>query len=209
MMGVAIIAGFVRNIQFVQIGNGRQLALVARAELLVGPRDVYFDGIAMLPNRAEPSTLWLDRAYVHKTMREKQASEAHRIFSDAPPKVILWSKRMNDIEPVVGPLIQNAYVRIAPNIRIAGRRLDRGVPAKFVVPVAGAYALYDPNGEPLQAELEVEGSVLSPPFHLERGSKFVTLRTGSPTALLLPKGSYDGAVEPGPDDDQLFADVYK
>lgn len=207
-LGIAVIASFARNIQYLRIDNRGQLELVARAEPLVGPEDIYFDGVAMLPNRTEPSTLWLDRASILKTVRENQASEAYRIFAIRPPKVILWSYRMDKIEPVIAPLLRDSYVGIAPNLRIAGRRLHHGRPARFDVPIAGTYALYDGNGEPLQAELEVDGSVLGPPFHFMRGSRTITLRTGPATALLLPEGSYAGAIKAGADDDRLFADVY-
>ncbi|TIP65822.1 MAG: hypothetical protein E5X63_46850, partial [Mesorhizobium sp.] len=56
----AVVLSFVSNIVYLRFNNAAQLELVARAESLLAPGDRYFDGIGMLPNRSEPSTLWLD-----------------------------------------------------------------------------------------------------------------------------------------------------
>ena len=208
VLGIAIAASFARNLAFLQIDNRSQLELVGRAESLVGPADIYFDGVGMLPNRQEPSTLWLDRAYVLKTLREGQDSQAYRIFAETPPKTILWSYRMDSVEPVLAPLIRNSYVQVAPNIRVAGQRLLAGEQVRFNVPVAGTYALYSSAGEPLQGEVEVNGLLLRTPIRLAAGGSVVRLLTGPREALLLPARSYRGHFAAGADNKQLFADVY-
>lgn len=200
---------FVSNLNYLRIGNANQLELVRRAEALLGPDEVYFDGIGMLPNRREPSTLWIDQHYRFKTIREGKNSEAYRIFANSPPKLIIWSYRMNNIASVVGGLIQNSYVRIAPNIRMAGRRLDRDEPARFDVPLAGRYRLYSAAGAELQCRIESGGTLLEPPLALAAGAKTLTLRSCPADALLLPEGSYAGLLKAGGDNDQLFDDVYK
>ena len=200
---------FISNFNYLRIGNANQLELVRRAEALLGPDEVYFDGIGMLPNRAEPSTLWIDQHYRFKTIREGKNSEAYRIFANSPPKLIIWSYRMNNIASVVGGLIQNSYVRIAPNIRMAGRRLDRDEPARFDVPLAGRYRLYDQTGRELKCRIETGGTLLEPPFTLAAGAKTLTLRFCPADALLLPEGSYAGLLKAGGDNDQLFDDVYE
>jgi hypothetical protein len=194
VLGLSFGLSFVRNVQFARIGNANQLALVERAESVLAPGDVYFDGIDMLPNRPEPSTLWLDRHYVLRTLREKESSEAYRIFADHPPKAVLWSYRMDAVEPVMGSLIRESYVQIAPNLRVAGRRLNRGQPALFDVPVPGRYALYSDSGEPSNGQVEVGGVIHSSPVQLERGRKIVMLKSGPERALLLPQGSYGIAI---------------
>ena len=68
VLGIAVLTSFARNVQALKIDNHAQLALVDRAEKLVGPGEVYFDGVGMLPNRAEPSTLWLDRHAILVTL---------------------------------------------------------------------------------------------------------------------------------------------
>ena len=208
VLAIAIAVSVVRNVMYLQFGNGAQLELVARAESLLGPGDRYFDGIDMVPNRAEPSTLWLDRHYVLKTLREGTNSEAYRIFAESPPKIILWSYRMDNIYPVVAPLIDNSYVRVAPNLRIVGRRLDPGKPKVFNVPIAGTYRLYSETGEALQGKVEIDGAVLVPPVALGKGPKSVTLLSGPSGALLLPEGRYAGRFKTGGDNRQLFANVY-
>jgi hypothetical protein len=208
VLGIGIAASFVRNGQMLRIDNRDQLALVARAEALVGPDDVYFDGIGMLPNRREPSTLWIDRHYVLKTLAEKERSDAYRIFASAPPKLIIWSYRMEAIAPVVGPLIAPSYVRIAPNIHLAGRRLERGKHEKFNVPLAGDYELYSHAGFPLHGYIAIRGRLFDSSVRLMRGPETVTLLTGAEDALLLPKGSYEGKITAALDDPALFANVY-
>ncbi|HET6942434.1 MAG TPA: hypothetical protein VFH89_09760 [Sphingomicrobium sp.] len=208
VLSVGIAISFIRNVQYLRIDNNDQLALVERAESMLAPNEVYFDGIGMLPNRPETSTLWLDRHYVLKTLREKQGSEAYRIFAEHPPKVLLWSYRMDAIEPVVGPLISGGYVQIAPNLRMAGRRLIRGEPTSFDVPVAGRYVLYDEAGERLHGQVDVKGVRRAYPLHLDRGPTEVVLQSGAERALLLPEGSYKGRLSRRGDNRSLFENVY-
>ena len=208
LVAVAVASSFLRNGQYLHIDNHDQLQLVARAEAVVGPRDVYFDGVAMLPNRSEPSLLWLDRKYVLKTLQEKQESEAYKIFAVSPPKVVLWSYRMEAIEPVVGSLIRRSYVAVAPNLRIAGRHLRSGRQETFAVPIAGQYQLYNSVGQPVAGQVEVDGRLLTPPVRLAAKPTTLTLRGSPVEALLLPLGSYEGVFGPGRDNPSLFAGVY-
>lgn len=208
-VGVAVAASFVKNITYLQLDNRAQLAVVTRAEALVGPDERYFDGVAMLPNRQEPSALWLDRVQILATLRERENSEAYRVFARTPPKLIIWSKRMDDISPVVGPLIERRYVQVAPNIRMLGRRLPLGEATRFDVPRAGRYALYSETGERLSGLAQVDGGAArGGPFELASGTREIILRSGPATALLLPVGSYAGTIGPGADNDELFAHVY-
>jgi hypothetical protein len=105
-------------------------------------------------------------------------------------------------------LIHNSYVRVAPNIWVAGRRLTSGRAATFDVPFSGSYALYDADGKTLNGKVEVDGRLFGSQLDLPLGRKTVTLRGGNETALLLPKRSYEGLVCEGADNERLFADVY-
>jgi hypothetical protein len=198
VLAVAVAASFVKNVTYLRIDNRDQLALVDRAEALLGPHETYLDAVGMLPNRPEPSTLWLDRHAILLTFAEGKESEAWRVLATAPPKLIIWNYRLDNILPVIGPLIRDSYVKVAPNIRMAGVELRRGRPAVFDVPVAGTYALYDFAGNRL----------LGRPLELRRGKVRVTLFHGPPEALLLPQGSYAGRFARGPDDEDLFVGVY-
>jgi hypothetical protein len=203
-MGISLVA----NLFYLRFDNAAQLEVVARAESLLAPDERYFDGVGMLPNRMEPTTLWLDKHHVLATLREGKNSEAYNVLSKSPPKLILWSYRMDYIYPVVAPLILNSYVRVAPNLRIAGLRLQPGERKIFDVPIAGSYALYSADGTPLRGEVEVDGAAFASPFHLATGPKTVALRNGSGQALLLPTGSYAGHFKPGDDNEFLFYGVY-
>lgn len=208
VLAIAIAGSFARNIGYLQIDNHRQLALVSRVERLMGPEDVYFDGVGMLPNRPEPSTLWLDRHTVLETLRQRDASEAHRIFANAPPKLIIWTYRTDAVAPVVAPLIRESYVHVAPNIWLAGARLRRGEATMFKVPIAGRYSLYDASGRPAEATVNVNGSAVPLPLHLPNGPITMALTSGPAEALLLPVGTYAGQLNRGADDKSLFDGVY-
>ena len=207
-LSTAIAISFALNIRYLRDDNAPQLELVARAEALLEPDQKYFDGIGMLPNRQEPSTLWLDRHYILATLRDGRKSEAYRVFTESPPKLILWSYRMDDISPVVAPVIRNSYVSVAPNLRMAGRLLYAGKEEIFDVPIAGSYGLYSETGTPLRGQVEIDGKLLAPPFHLAAGKTTVALRAGPARALLLPEGAYGGVLKPGSDNARLFANIY-
>lgn len=207
-LAAAVVLSFVKTLRYLNHDNRDQLELVERAESLLAPNELYFDGVAMLPNRREPSTLWLDRLYVLKTLREGRQSEAYNVFANTPPKIILWSYRMESVYPVVAPLIRDSYVQVAPNLRIAGRLLRAGEPTTFVVPVTARYALYGPTGRRQDGEVEVDGTLLEPPFRLEKGRKSVILWAGPSAVLLLPQSAYAGRIASGADNKRLFADVY-
>jgi hypothetical protein len=208
MLAVGIAGSFVRNADYLGIDNHRQLDVVGRAESLLGPRDVYFDGVGMLPNRMEPSTLWLDRHTTLAMLSEGRRSELYRVFAERSPRLIIWSYRMDAVAPLVGPLIRDSYVQVAPNIRLAGARLRAGQATTFDVPLAGGYALYDGAGRPLNGQIGVDGTIVRSPVVLGRGRKTVTLAAGRGAALLLPVGAYLGKFASGRDDPALFAGVY-
>ena len=162
----------------------------------------------MLPNRSEPSTLWLDKAFVLKTLREGRNSEAYRIFAQSPPKVIIWSSRMDAIEKVVRPLIRDSYVKVGANVLLAGRQLSRETEVAFDPPVAGQYQLYDVGGKPLRGSVQVDGAEVSAPFALSGERKTLVRRGGPAIAFLLPAGTPPGPIQPQAPDHSLFDRVY-
>ena len=202
-----VAASFVSNVLYLRIDNHAQLALVGRAESLLAPGEVYFDGVGMLPDRREPSTLWLDRHAILEMLHEGRSSALYRTFADTPPKIIIWTYRMDAVAPLVDPLIRDSYVKVAPNIRMAGISLRRGQPATFLVPLAGRYALYDLRGDPVQGRVDVGGSTQAQ-VDLPKGRATVTLLSGPPEALLVPQGRYAGKFATGADDKTLFDHVY-
>jgi hypothetical protein len=207
-LGMGVLMSFVRNVQYLAHDNRDQMALVESADAMLGPNDVYFDGIAMLPNHREPSTLWLDRAYVLRTKREGVKSDAYRTFLQTPPKLILWSYRMDSIAPVVMPLIAPSYVKVAPNIRLAGARLDPGRTVEFAVPVAGRYAIYDLDGRAVGVPLAIDDIVRVGPQYLNRGTVSLRVAASAGPLLFVLVGDYRGHFSQQPDVASLFTGVY-
>jgi hypothetical protein len=208
LLAIACISSFVRNFDYLRYDNRDQMTLVARAESLLGPREVYFDGVGMLPNRFEPSSYWLDAGAVAQTRADGDRSEVHRIFETAPPKLVLWSYRLDNIQPVIEPLLRNRYVKIGPNLLIAGSRLRSGSPTDFDVPISGRYALYTKSGQPLKAEVGVDGVTRTSPFFLAAGRKRITISSGGPEIFLLPADLRLGPIDPLAEDKPIFAGVY-
>jgi hypothetical protein len=205
---VAVGVSLVANLLYLSHHNRDQLRLVAQAEGLLKADDRYFDGVGMLPNRSEASGVWLDQNAVLQTLREGANSATYQMFEQSPPKVVIWSYRMDAIESVVGPQVNVRYARVSPNLWLAGRRLSPGRPVKFVVPVAGTYALYSANGAPAGGLVDVDGVARTTPLLLDEGPAMVTLRSAqAEELLLLPVGSYTGQFRSGPDK-SLFAGVY-
>ncbi len=207
-LALALVLSFVRNARYLEFDNAAQIIVVERAEALMKPTEVYFDGIGMVPNRPEPSDLWLDRHFVLATLDERENSEAYRILTKDPPKVVLWSYRMEAVKPVIGSLIEDSYARVAPNLRLAGQRLSRGEPVEFDTPIAGTYRLYDATGRSVSGRIDVDGAIYDSRVTLARGAKLVSLTDGPEDALLVLEGSYEGRFARGPDNPELFDGVY-
>lgn len=205
---LTLLLSYFSDFTYLKINNVQQLEMVSRAEALLKPDEKYFDGIGMLPNRLEPTTLWLDAWHALRTLQEGKNSEAWRVFTQSPPKIILWSYRLSSIYPVIAEAIDNSYVQVAPNIRIAGRLLQSSRQEEFKVPLAGTYQLYSETGAPVSAQIKVDGITLTPPVILPTGRHIITLLNSPEKALLLPAGTYDGLFKTGDDDNTLFAYTY-
>lgn len=76
------------------------------------------------------------------------------------------------------------------------------------MPLTGRYQFYSETGAPVSAQINVDGSILTPPIILSAGRKTITLLNGPEEALLLPEGTYTGLFKEGEDDRDLFANVY-
>lgn len=208
LLAVGVVASFVRNTTYWQIDNAAQLELASRADALLEPTELYFDGIGILPNHFEPSTLWLDRYYVLKTLAEGESSEAYQVISKQTPAMIIWSYRMDAIHPVVAPIVDDSYVQVAPNIRLIGRKLAIGQSVTFRVPRPGRYRLYSLSGQAITGTLKIDGQETGLPLDLNEGSKIITLQQGPAEAFLLPEGVYDNKLFTGEDRRDLFERVY-
>ncbi|MCP5403108.1 MAG: hypothetical protein H6917_12075 [Novosphingobium sp.] len=207
-LAASVVLSFATNLHYLRFDNRAQLDLTARADAILRSGDGYFDGIGMLPNRRESTPLWLDRRRILFTLEQGKESEAYRALRDSPPRVILWSYRLDAIQPVIDPLLQHRYVTVSPNIRMVGRHLIAGDLQTFDVPSSGRFMLYRANGQPFRGEIEIDGVTHDTPVRLAAGTMQVRLRKGASEAFLLPDGLSATDIRPGPDDPGLFDGVY-
>ena len=206
---IAVASSFIRNFHYLRdFGNSHQLAVVQSAEKLTGANDRYFDGVGMLPNRSEPSTLWLDVPLVWRSIQEQKQSELYEIFSRTPPKTIIWSYRMEAVAPVIQEVLDASYTKVSPNILMAGRNLKINVPVNFVPPISGQYNLYSRDGLPLRGTVSLDGKVVSLPLKLGRHNYHVELLNGPDRALLVPVGDYRHVFDADAPNKILFAKTY-
>lgn len=209
LVGLAVVISFVRNGVFLtQHGNASQFAVMRNAERLTAKSDRYFDGVGMLPNRSEPSTLWLDRPLIYRTLEQGQNSELFAIFTKSPPKTVIWSYRMDAVEPVIRRQLEASYVKVAPNIRVPGRNLERALPTVFDVPIAGRYTLYSDNGQALKGQIVIDGAAVELPVFLHKETVTIELAGGPNRALLVNQGFYLGIFNALAPDYELFDKVY-
>lgn len=206
--GAVIVLSFVRNIQYLSHDNGRQFTLMRQVEQLLDPSETYFDGSGMLPNRRQSVEHFLDARWVWLTNSEVKNSAVYRELVASPPKVLIDSYRLTAVRESLAPLIRDRYIGIAPNIRIAGRKIDPTRSQVFDVPVAGAYRLYGKDGIPQPDPLIVNGFRQDPPFQLSRSKKTILSGAGTVLYLLpdnLPFAPLPGSYAVGP----VYYEVYR
>lgn len=210
MIGVALLfaASSWRNYHYLAHDNEPQRTLVTEVEHLLDPTETYFDGIGMLPNRYESTRLWMDQKRVNVTLEEGSNSVLMRSLLERPPKVLILTYRIGKVASLVLPVLKDRYVKIAPNILVTGQRLTAGTTTRFQTPVAGTYALYDVNGKPMSGQLDIDGTLLSPPFDMTAGPKNITLQAETGDAFLLPAGLTPLRFAPEAPDLSLFDGVY-
>lgn len=205
---VGIAMSFVSNVAYFRFDNREELAVIKQAEGMLARDEAYFDGIGMLPARYESTRLWLDAKGIQTALAQGQASQAFAGLSGSPPALIIWSYRMDLIEPLLSPLLERSYVPVAPNIRLPGISISPGRPTEFDVPKAGLYRLYGENGEALAGAVEINGTQRATPVELERGTVQVALVDAREPALLVYSPCVRVNLDPQADDHQLFAHVY-
>ncbi|MEP2612537.1 DUF7055 domain-containing protein [Marinobacter alexandrii] len=205
----AIVTSFFRNaVYLTQFGNADQLAVVRNAESLSSEAELYFDGVGMLPNRSEPSPLWLDLPLILRTQERGTRSELYAIFSQTPPHTVIRTYRLEGVEPVIRQRLRQSYVKVAANILLPGQALRLGEATVFDVPISGQYMLYSDAGQPIESIIEIDGTAAIMPIDLEVGKLSVKLTSGARHALLVPQGTYVGKFDATAPDLPLFDNVY-
>lgn len=208
VLSTVIAISIVSNIAYFRTDNRAQINLMTRAEAMLAPEESYYDGTGMLPDRREATPLWLDRGSILSTLDQGSESQAYKSLAEHTPKLLIWSYRLENILPVIGALVQDRYVHVAPNIWMVGCRLPQNREISFEVVRPGKYRLYSERGERLNAPLAINGQSAKPPFDLAAGRIKVLYAGGQSPALLVPEGEYKGLFSVNPDDKTLFFGVY-
>lgn len=206
MIGFQIVGSFASNILTLNESNATQLAVVKKADRLLRTGEEYFDGTGMLPNRRESTSLWLDARNVMKTLDQKSASEAAVGLKENPPKLIIWSYRMLNIEPVVGDWIERHYVKVDPNLWVTGSNIAPGKASPVQIVWAGEYRVYGKGGEPLPGTLS-NGTLTGPILKLEAGEHEIDW--SGPDGVLLPSNADYVGMQSDAQDIVMFPDLYR
>lgn len=205
ILAVALGSSFLRNgLYLTQYTNGDQLKVTRMAETVTGQDARYFDGVGMLPNRSEPSPLWLDKPLIERSLDQGVKSELFEIFTKSPPNTVIWSYRLDQVETVIQDQLDASYVKVAPNIRLSGRRLENGASSMFTVPLPGKYALYSDDGQPLAGPVLIEGKPATLPIALSTGPVTIEFGGRAGTALFLPQGRYQNILDANAPDYAFF-----
>lgn len=207
LLGLGILLSFGMNILYFRFDNDRQMDLIARAERVLSPRETYFDGTGMLPNRKESPYVWLDRGTILATLDQGQQSRTYQGLSAKPPNAILWNYRLSAVEPLIGTFVRHSYVNIGANLLVPGRRLRPGQSSRFTVVQPGLYGLYSAVGRPVQEKVAVNGKLMNAPVRLPTGTVRVELGGRGAPAFLLPLRRYEGLISAHPNE-PLFEGVY-
>ena len=204
---LGILLSFSMNFAYFRYENHHQLDLISRAERVLGEKQTYFDGTGMLPNRKESPYVWLDRATIVRTLAQGRDSKTYDQLIEHPPKIILWNYRLTAIDPLIGSFVRDSYVNVGSNLLVLGRRLSPGQVSRFTIVQSGVYHLYSMDGTAVSDPVLVNGSLKSSPIRMGLGVVSLKLPEGSKSALLLPRGRYEGIVTDRPNE-LLFQGVY-
>ena len=181
-----------RNIFYLSRDNGVQEQTVKLAESLLAPGEVYFDGVHMIPTRRHATSIWLQRSVLLRILDEARQGDTSIIEAvlAEQPKVWILSYRTRSIAPVLAPFLKASYVRVAPNILLAGVAVDGRSETVFRVPWGGDYALRSAAGKARDAmDLVVDGrAVQGGRVALSPGPHRLRLRGGEEGLFLLPAG---------------------
>ncbi len=181
-----------RNVAYLDNHNLYQCLVVAQAESLLGPEDRYADGIGMVATRhlAAGSDWWdaMNATLLRRAAQAGDHSAVDRIFRDRP-RVWIDTYRLQALAPFLEPYFEDAYVRVYPNVLLAGRQIA-AEPARFVAWWPGAYRLYGEDGQPLDRPYLLDGRELRGETRIDAGVHQVALAPPSEesVAFLLPAG---------------------
>jgi hypothetical protein len=213
-MVVLLILGAVlslaRNVYYLGHDNRQQLRVLAQAESILLPGEVYLDGIGMLAQRPDAGRAWWDLPAISSLQTRHAAGERDpldHVFA-AQPKVVILSYRTASLGPVLAPYIEGSYVRIQPNLMVAGTVIQAGETKEFTARWGGNYHLYGLDGALLSLTFTLDDTPARDVVPVALGPHRLTLPPNAPPAVLLPADVDVAFRFPPAPDRQLFAQVY-
>ena len=200
-----------RNVRYLRASNEDQLRVVRVVEGLLAPEDRYLDGTWMIATRRHAGKIWWDAPSIHaivEAAKQGKFTELDAAFAEQP-KVVILNYRTQTLEPLLAPYVFRSYVRVAPNALLSGSRIDGTGELLFENHWAGHYRLYDANGRPWDAPLQVDGNATAGDVHVGLGPHRVALLGSTEPGFLLPAGlSLPGPLPETRPPEDLFRGVY-
>lgn len=209
LLAVIVVPSFVRNVEYLALGNSEQLRVAALAENLLKPEDTYFDGTGMVPSRKMSPRVWLDAKGVDDVLAVGQDSEVVRVLHEDPPELIIESYRTTALAPLLKDWLSESYVRIADNVLVEGATVPPGETVKLTVLQRRSFTAIQFGTGETQNSLQINGIETSLPVELEPGIyRFGGRHAGSPM-IVVPVDKAElpaGAVF---QQKNLFSGIYK
>jgi hypothetical protein len=202
---------FVRNVEVLDQDNAAQLAVIAQAEALLGPKDRYFDGIAMIPTHdiAGPSPWWWWDAPTLKALRAQLAA-GNRDKLDAilrdQPKVWILNYRFLAMADVLTPILRESTLQLSWHILLTGRYVKAGATTHFRNHWPGAYRWSDLGGRSIDAAVTIDGMPCPTPCRVAAGEH--ELASTHATDVLLVPADVELPRKPAGTPRALFTAVY-
>lgn len=185
---------FPRNIKYLDHGNGRQLETVATAEALLGPDDVYMDGVGMVPTRQVAlAGAWWDRPHVAEARQNPAIIED---ILDQTPKLWILNYRTDKLDHLLSPVFDRSYVPVATNVLLSGAVIDGEREVTFDAVWEGDYRIYTLNGKPADVAVEVDGDLRRGVVSIERGAHRLRVVEPGASYVLLPADVPEGLTIP-------------
>jgi hypothetical protein len=187
-----------RNFDHLRYDNAFQNRVSEQAEALLGPRDCYADGIWMVPSRRHCTRAWLwpgELLDVADARLRGEPTEIDALLA-AQPKLWILNYRLDALRVVLGEPLRRGYVRVYPNVMLAGAAIVAGQETVFDNRWAGRYRLYDRDGRPSDAPFLLDAAKATGEVAIDLGRHRLTPADGdsTPVRFLFPA---DVAV-PGP-----------
>ncbi|MBC7285717.1 glycosyltransferase family 39 protein [Hoeflea sp.] len=171
VLGAAILLpSLARNLAYIGHDNRAQLSVLRTAEALMPSGAGYFDGIGMVPTRDMAPRVWLDARGIDETLYAGADSLVAQTFQTAPPEVVIETYRLTKLDPLLGPILSESYLRVADNILMQGALILPGETRSFQVLRARAFVVVARGTTgPACAQVMIDGLWRELPPSLDRG----------------------------------------